>query len=81
MTKVSAAMQRHQVDDSENELYTRFRYNQVTGLGYEKGINRRDPSTIIKVKEKYYIWWCCILLTVRQSLVFKLQNVNLFESW
>jgi len=54
---MSAAMQRHQMDDSENELYTRFRYQPVTGLGYEKGVNRRDPSTIIKVDGKYYIWY------------------------
>ncbi len=45
----SAAMRRHVVDDSENELYTRFRYSPVKGLGYEPGVNRRDPSSIIKV--------------------------------
>ena len=54
MAKLSAAMQRHQIDDSENELYTRFRYQAASGLGYEKGVNRRDPSTIIKVNGKYY---------------------------
>ena len=30
---MSAAMRRHVVDDSENELYTRFRYSPVKGLG------------------------------------------------
>ena len=44
----SAAMKRHVKDDSENELYTRFRYAPVKGLGYEKGVSRRDPSSIIK---------------------------------
>ena len=39
----SAAMQRFVVNDSENELYTRFRYKPVKGLGYEAGIHRRDP--------------------------------------
>jgi len=54
---LSAAMQRHQCDDSENELYTRFSYRPITGLGYEKGVNRRDPSTIIKANDQYYIWY------------------------
>jgi len=53
----SAAMKRLRVDDSQNELYTRFRYSPVEGLGYEPGINRRDPSSIIKVGDLYYIWY------------------------
>lgn len=57
MEKLSAAMKRHQVDDSENEFYTRFRYKPITGLGYEAGVNRRDPSSIIKVNGQYYIWY------------------------
>jgi hypothetical protein len=55
--KISAAMKRHKVDDSKNELYSRFRYQPVTGLGYEDGVNRRDPSTIIKADDKFYIWY------------------------
>ena len=54
---MSAAMRRHVVDDSENELYTRFRYSPVKGLGYEPGVNRRDPSSIIKVGDLYYVWY------------------------
>ncbi len=55
--QISAAMKRHRGDDSENEFYTRFRYKPVRGLGYEKGVNRRDPSSIIKCKGQYYIWY------------------------
>ena len=54
---VSAAKRRHVCDDSENELYTRFRYSPVTGLGYEEGVSRRDPSSIIKVGDLYYVWY------------------------
>ena len=36
-------MQRHTVDDSENPLYTCFRYRPVKGLGYTPGVHRRDP--------------------------------------
>ncbi|MHC4993825.1 MAG: glycoside hydrolase family 117 protein [Planctomycetota bacterium] len=53
----SAAMQRHVFDDSQNPMYTRFRYQPITGLGYEEGVNRRDPSSIIKVGDLYYIWY------------------------
>lgn len=55
--QLSAAMKRHKMDDSENEFYTRFRYQPVKGLGYEPGVNRRDPSTIIKVGDLYYVWY------------------------
>ena len=53
---LSAAMKRHKVDDSENE-FTRFRYEPVKGLGYERGVHRRDPSTIVKVDDLYYVWY------------------------
>jgi predicted GH43/DUF377 family glycosyl hydrolase len=32
-------------------------YTIITGIGYEEGISRRDPSDIIKVGDKYYIWY------------------------
>lgn len=54
---LSAAMKRFKCNDSENELYTRFRYEPVDGLGYEPGVGRRDPSTIIKVGDLYYVWY------------------------
>lgn len=53
----SAAMQRFIGDDSRNEFYTLFRYTPVKGLGYEKGVGRRDPSNIIKVGDTYYVWY------------------------
>ncbi len=53
----SAAMQRHKMDDSDNPLYARFSYEPVAGLGYEAGVHRRDPSSIIKVDDTYYVWY------------------------
>ena len=41
----------------ENEFYTSFKYYKVNGLGYEEGISRRDPSTVIKVGDKYYVYY------------------------
>ncbi|MBK1876046.1 glycoside hydrolase family 117 protein [Pelagicoccus mobilis] len=56
-TKRSSAMERFEVDDSQNEFYTLFRYTPVEGLAYEEGVGRRDPSNIIKVGEFYYVWY------------------------
>ena len=55
--QVSAAMKRNPHVNSESELYTRFLYEPVEGLGYERGINRRDPSSIIYYNDKFYVWY------------------------
>lgn len=34
-----------------------FTYTPVTGLGYEEGIHRRDPSSIIRVGGVYYVYY------------------------
>lgn len=34
-----------------------FRYENVTGIGNEAGVCRRDPSDVIKVGDRYYIWY------------------------
>ncbi|MFI3294830.1 MAG: family 43 glycosylhydrolase [Rikenellaceae bacterium] len=34
-----------------------FEYTQISGVGYEKGCTRRDPSDIIRVGDKYYIYY------------------------
>jgi hypothetical protein len=34
-----------------------FSYTEVKGLGFEKGVHRRDPSSIIKVDDTYYVWY------------------------
>ncbi|MEQ6122480.1 family 43 glycosylhydrolase [Reichenbachiella sp. MALMAid0571] len=44
---------------SIKETYSKvkFSYDKVTGIGYEKGCTRRDPSDVIKVGEKYYVYY------------------------
>ncbi|MCD6355272.1 MAG: family 43 glycosylhydrolase, partial [Prolixibacteraceae bacterium] len=61
-TKLSASMLRYKTiwedkEPRENEFYSSFKYFPVKGLGYEEGISRRDPSTIIKVNGKYYVYY------------------------
>tara|TARA_R110002072_G_scaffold79095_4_gene182835 strand:+ start:4980 stop:6044 length:1065 start_codon:yes stop_codon:yes gene_type:complete len=34
-----------------------FSYSEITGIGKDSVYNRRDPSDIIKVGNKYYIWY------------------------
>lgn len=34
-----------------------FSYSEVTGIGLDSVYNRRDPSDIIKVGKKYYVWY------------------------
>ena len=34
-----------------------FSYSEVTGIGIDSIYNRRDPSDIIKVGNKYYVWY------------------------
>ncbi len=60
--EVSASMQRYieqwkQTETRNNEFYTSFHYAPAPGLGYEEGVNRRDPSTIIKVGETFYVYY------------------------
>lgn len=49
------AMERNYNKDSE--WYCQFKYTNVNGIGYEKGVHRRDPSSVIKVGKTYYVWY------------------------
>ncbi|MFC5624775.1 glycoside hydrolase family 117 protein [Algoriphagus winogradskyi] len=44
----------------ENELYTQFKYTELKGFdynGHDGTISRRDPSKVIFVNGKYYVWY------------------------
>jgi beta-xylosidase len=34
-----------------------FTYDELPGIGYEKGCTRRDPSDVIKVGDTYYVYY------------------------
>lgn len=38
-----------------------YTYTELTGIGLEKGITRRDPSDVIKVKDTYYVYYTKVL--------------------
>ncbi|WP_109830211.1 glycoside hydrolase family 117 protein [Reichenbachiella versicolor] len=43
-----------------NELYSTFKYTPLEGFDYGKKngcISRRDPSKVVKINGKYYVWY------------------------
>lgn len=50
---------------SANSIYPDsvwFEYTDLKGIGFEDGVSRRDPSDIIELGGKYYIWYTRIPL-------------------
>ena len=43
--------------DSTSEFYTTFKYSQVSGIGKQAGVTRRDPTTILRINGTYYVWY------------------------
>ena len=44
----------------DNELYTLFKYTELKGFdynGHDGTISRRDPSKVLLVNGKYYVWY------------------------
>ncbi|MEH0152628.1 family 43 glycosylhydrolase [Limibacter armeniacum] len=45
-------------DDLTNEWFGEFTVHDLKGdLAYEEGVVRRDPSAVIKIDGKYYVWY------------------------
>ncbi|MBZ9536109.1 family 43 glycosylhydrolase [Cytobacillus oceanisediminis] len=44
-------------EDRQNDFYSSFKYSEITGIGKEEGVSRRDPSKVIKVNGTYYVWY------------------------
>ncbi|MFI3238536.1 MAG: family 43 glycosylhydrolase [Lachnospiraceae bacterium] len=56
--QVSAATKRATTyPKGQNEWYCNFSYGEAYGLGYEPGVNRRDPSNILIVGDLFYVWY------------------------
>ena len=43
--------------DLENPFFTQFRYMKVSGIGREEGVTRRDPSSILRANNIYYVYY------------------------
>ncbi|MCY3572901.1 MAG: family 43 glycosylhydrolase [Chloroflexi bacterium] len=46
-----------QYKDQGSEFFSAFKYSSISGLGKELGCTRRDPSKVIRVGEKYFVWY------------------------
>ncbi len=61
---LSAAMQRmydvwNPHEDRGNEFFSNFLYTPLTGLEQRPGISRRDPSKVLRIDGKYYVYYTC----------------------
>ena len=43
--------------DQGSEFFSAFKYSPLSGLGKEAGATRRDPSKVIRVGDKFYVWY------------------------
>lgn len=43
--------------DQGSEFFSAFKYSRLGGLGKEAGVTRRDPSKVIRVGDKYIVWY------------------------
>ncbi|MEM7538810.1 MAG: family 43 glycosylhydrolase [Chloroflexota bacterium] len=56
--KLSAATKRAATyPNRDSEWFCGFAYTPVTGIGYEEGVHRRDPTSVIKVGDLYYVYY------------------------
>ncbi|ALJ05384.1 hypothetical protein APS56_09740 [Pseudalgibacter alginicilyticus] len=55
-SKKAKTVQEVSTNESKGEMVS-FSYSEVTGIGKDSIYNRRDPSDIIKVGNKYYVWY------------------------
>jgi len=44
-------------DPAEDFRGISFKYDELRGIGHEKGCTRRDPSDVIKVGEQHYVYY------------------------
>lgn len=55
---ISLIMQLLQGSSLQDDIkIVKITYTQVTGIGQEDGVMRRDPSDIVKVGDLYYVWY------------------------
>ncbi|MEQ8556506.1 MAG: family 43 glycosylhydrolase [Cyclobacteriaceae bacterium] len=53
----SGSTQQAESKQKEKVETVSFSYSEVTGVGKDSMYNRRDPSDVIKVGDKYYVWY------------------------
>ncbi len=57
MKKSAATLRAEQYQNNGSEWFAGFAYTEMKGLEMEVGVHRRDPSSVLKVNDKYYVWY------------------------
>ena len=62
--RLSAAMQRlydvwNPHEDRGNQFFSNFKYSRLEGFSREPNVSRRDPTKVIRVGGRYYVWYTC----------------------
>lgn len=57
ITSYSAAQNPDLQEVRETYNNIEFSYQDVSGIGFEEGVTRRDPSDVIKVGDTYYVYY------------------------
>ncbi|MDR9417296.1 MAG: family 43 glycosylhydrolase, partial [Gracilimonas sp.] len=57
ITSYSAAQNLDSQAVRETYKNIEFSYQEVSGIGFEEGVTRRDPSDVIKVGQTYYVYY------------------------
>lgn len=57
MIKSAATLRAEGYNNNGSEWFCGFTYTELKGIGYQEGIHRRDPSSVIQVDDIYYVWY------------------------
>ena len=57
MKKSAATLRAEQYKNHGEAWFGGFTYTEVKGIGYEKGVHRRDPSSVLEADGIYYVWY------------------------
>ncbi len=57
MKKSAATLRADSYKNYGSEWFAGFVYTELHGLGYEEGVHRRDPSSVLYADGLYYVWY------------------------
>ena len=40
-------------------FYSNFKYTRLEGFSRQPNVSRRDPSKVLRIEGRYYVWYSC----------------------